>query len=646
MKKRVLTFLLALTILWSLLPTSIAAGIDSDFVIEGTVLMKYTGSGENVIIPDGVTAIGDGAFRGRTNVISITIPDGVTEIGDSAFSGCNNLTGITIPNSVTKIGVSAFKNCYKLAGITIPDNVTKINNNTFYNCIGLTSITIPDSVTEIGASAFYNCFKVVDITLPDSVTEISSYTFSNCVSLTSITIPDGVTEIGDFAFYKCTGLTAVKGCTNIVFIGDYAFFGCEKLKKFPYSFQLKEIGYCAFDSTSIGAPNRSVRQALYEYTRTKWINLGQAVTEKRQRSLLIRSYGEPIVTFLAWDKNDAEQSEKVVDLSNEITAGVETDYEKAKAVYTWMQENISYDYAYANGTKSTGALAPEDVIDSRLTICEGYSRLTQALLQAQGIPTLFVCGSGNSDGGWGSHAWNEAFIDGRWVIMDTTWSRGWTSNTSWVAQPKYFDMSIANFAEDHLVEGYPAATADDTPSDWARNEVWDAMVGGLIPNDLQSAYRNNITREEFCRLMVTLVEQESGQEISDYLNIQELSIDAPFTDTDSEAVLAAYALGIVNGVSEDTFNPDGSITRQEAAVMLSRTAKVLGLTAEEGETFADEATFASWAVEGISFVSGLTDSINGNKVMGGTGEGYFSPLASYSREQAYLTVLRLFRCSQ
>ena len=644
MKKLVLSFLLALTILWSLLPVSIAAGADSDFVIEGTMLMKYTGSGGNVVIPDGVTAIGDGAFRGRTNVINITIPDGVTEIGDSAFRGCVGLTDIIIPDSATKIGDYALWGCTSITDITIPQNVTVIGSYAFGRCTGLTSIMLPNSITEISHGAIMDCSGLLTITIPNGVTKIDDFAFDGCSSLASVTIPDGVTEIGGYAFSKCnltdimipdsvtkigsgafsncTGLTNVMGCKNVASIGYYAFSGCAKLISFPDFTQLKEIGEFAFPSNAIGKIlNRSQRQVLYEYTRTKWVNLG---------------------------KNIIGQSEKIVALSNEITIGAKTDYEKAKAVYNWMQKNISYDHSYVNGRKNTVTLAPEDVIDSRLTVCEGYSRLTRALLQAQGIPALLVSGlsDGDTDGNWVGHVWNEAFIDGRWVIMDTTWSRGWTSNTSWVAQPKYFDMSIANFAEDHLVEGYPAATADDTPSDWARNEVWDAMVGGLIPNDLQSAYRNNITREEFCRLMVTLVEQESGQEISDYLNIQELSIDAPFTDTDSEAVLAAYALGIVNGVSEDTFNPDGSITRQEAAVMLSRTAKVLGLTAEEGETFADEATFASWAVEGISFVSGLTDSINGNKVMGGTGEGYFSPLASYSREQAYLTVLRLFRCSQ
>ena len=70
---------------------------------------------------------------------------------------------------------------------------------------------------------------------------------------------------------------------------------------------------------------------------------------------------------------------------------------------------------------------------------------------------------------------------------------------------------------------------------------------------------------------------------------------------------------------------------------------VLGLTAGTGESFTDAGAIASWAVDGVAFTSGLTDS-TGARVMGGTGNGAFSPTAFYTREQAVLTALRLSRC--
>ena len=80
--------------------------------------------------------------------------------------------------------------------------------------------------------------------------------------------------------------------------------------------------------------------------------------------------------------------------------------------------------------------------------------------------------------------------------------------------------------------------------------------------------------------------------------------------------------------------------------MLSRTAQVLDMTTGKGQSFNDEAQIASWAKESVAFTSGLMDPITGTAVMGDTGNGNFSPLASYTREQAYITSLRLSHCGE
>ncbi|MBP3762213.1 MAG: leucine-rich repeat domain-containing protein [Ruminococcus sp.] len=94
-----------------------------------------------LIIPDGVTSIGDEAFSYCESLKSVTIPDSVTSIGDLAFLHCTNLTSVTIPDSVTSIGKCAFLECESLESVTIPDSVTNIIWEDFLYCSSLESIT-------------------------------------------------------------------------------------------------------------------------------------------------------------------------------------------------------------------------------------------------------------------------------------------------------------------------------------------------------------------------------------------------------------------------------------------------------------------------------------------------------------------------
>jgi hypothetical protein len=90
----------------------------------------------------------------------LVIPDDVTYIGDYAFRGCTNITSVTMGENVTKIGTSAFYGCKNCASITIGENVTSIGSWAFYGCSAMTSLkSLPRKVPSTTSNSFDSAIK-------------------------------------------------------------------------------------------------------------------------------------------------------------------------------------------------------------------------------------------------------------------------------------------------------------------------------------------------------------------------------------------------------------------------------------------------------------------------------------------------------
>ena len=189
-----------------------------------------------------------------------SVKEGTRIICDCAFSGCDSLSEIVIPSGVTSIGNYAFSGCSSLKYIYIPKSVIGLNGNPFVEWKGkleclspnfvyeddilfnkdksriisfrnqnIESYVIPSSVTSIGKGAFTGCYSLSEIVIPSSVTSIGDGAFSFCRSLSEIVIPSSVTSIGDWAFSNCDSLSEMVIPSSVTSIGDGAFSNC----KFP-----------------------------------------------------------------------------------------------------------------------------------------------------------------------------------------------------------------------------------------------------------------------------------------------------------------------------------------------------------------------------------------------------------------------------
>ena len=178
------------------------------------------------------------------------------------------------------------------------------------------------------------------------------------------------------------------------------------------------------------------------------------------------------------------------------------------------------------------------------------------------------------------------------------------------------------------------------PSAWAKGYVEKAQDVGLIPDGFDLIPKANITRAEFASLAVSLIKQYyTGSEYNALLNRNGIDYNTAreaFNDTYLLDVMQAYQMGIVAGKGEKTFDPNGSITRREAAVMLTNTAKIVGRTADGDPLDYEDAKDIAWAADFVDYVTraGIMGSTS-------TAKNTFSPLGYYTQEQALTTMCNL-----
>ncbi len=258
-----------------------------------------------VVLPEGITSIGNRAFAGCEGLSSIQIPSTVTSIGKSAFEGCDLLTVVSIPAGVREIGDSAFENCgglesiqveeenpyYKSIGdilytkdksvlikypakkkassytissevkqvagnafgdcanlreVVIPNNVVSLGERVFANCVSLNKVTVSNQIKELPERTFENGKSLLEVVLEEGTTKIGNYCFTGCSSLLQVELPKTVSEFGRGAFFGCTSLTCFEVPQKITVIPAECFFECESLNGIVLNDGIKEIGDSAF----------------------------------------------------------------------------------------------------------------------------------------------------------------------------------------------------------------------------------------------------------------------------------------------------------------------------------------------------------------------------------------------------------------
>ena len=219
-----------------------------------------------------VTSIRANAFEQCWKLTSLVIPEGVTEIGDFAFSGCEALKSVKFPNSLHKFGIKAFSGCDALLSINIPEGTEIISEQCFYGCSSLTSVRLSSTINSIERDAFASCSKLSSVNFPGGLVWIGESAFRGCTSLKDIILPSTLQNIDEKAFAS-TALTKVAMPAGVSKIHPDAFANCPGIEII-----LPDTGYVGTEGghewVDLGLPS-GLKWATYNVGATSAEQLGR-----------------------------------------------------------------------------------------------------------------------------------------------------------------------------------------------------------------------------------------------------------------------------------------------------------------------------------------------------------------------------------
>lgn len=216
-----------------------------DFRILKDILTGYEGPGGDVTVPEGVRAIGRGAFAGCDGLTGISLPETCREIQAHAFETCRELRRVLVPEGLLRIGSHAFWNCRRLERMDLPETLRSIGEEAFCGCAGLTHVFLPGGIRSIGTGAFGYCEGLTDLVLPEGITVIEPQTFQCCSRLEHVTFPRGLISIERQAFFD-SGIREAYLPDSVRWIEEGAFQLCGNLARVRLPEGIERIGYKVF----------------------------------------------------------------------------------------------------------------------------------------------------------------------------------------------------------------------------------------------------------------------------------------------------------------------------------------------------------------------------------------------------------------
>lgn len=432
---------------------------------------------DSVLIGANITKIGESAFENCT-ATKIMVKGSAT-LDKYAFISCKKLTDLELLGNV-KLEANVVAGCSKLKALTFQGDATIGSNGLHYaeatelnfmgkayltgesiiECDNLKRINFQGPATlkksaiedtrveeiiffgkaELGTEAISMCENLREITFRDEA--VLNNMALQCEGLENLSFQgkamikkEGIFGSGELKNITFGGNTTLmtkaisaSSADTIVFEGDAylskkAISGCGvEAVTFKGKSELEQYAFsnCAAIKDIICDESKTTLHGNPFYTSNEGVDFDL---------LIIKLAYRHNQTMWLYSENTKKAYARIVDCMSQFAAS-DSDVTKLRKVHDWIANNIEYDYT----------LTHHNIMDALLlgkSICGGYSRTLELVLELMGIPNAYII-SKSMD-----HAWNQVYLDGNWYNIDVTWD----DPTGWPIHYKYFLKSDAAISD-------------------------------------------------------------------------------------------------------------------------------------------------------------------------------------------------------
>ena len=491
-------------------------------------------------------------------------------------------THVEIPEKIDGIYVRRISDCAfaeqrDLISVTIPKYVRYIGVVAFGNCASLKTIALPEKMQAIDASAFHNCTALESITMPKVIARLGNAAFESCYALQSADLPDGLTEVPYRSFKYCRSLRRVTIPEGVVTVVGEAFAGCNQLSEAVLPESLEIFGVdafsgCAFETLVLPPKTRKL---------SDWTFAGCGLMKTLTIPASIESMG-----------------------------------------YCAFQDCKSLQEVYFLGD------APADLVGAFM-----------------GCPDVTIYYR-EGTAGWTTPEWNgyptyplHDFSVAQ-VVAPTCTEQGYTLQRCACGAEEKTDLlaplghNYQNGVCTRCGQSDPDAPApvafDDIPANaWYKDAVSYAVRAGLMNGVGAGRFdpEGSMTRA----MLVTVLWRNAGSPQEG----ENTFADVPDGTWYTAAVAWAAKNGVVNGVGNGKFDPDGAITREQMTAILLRFAAANGVdTSKRADlsSFPDADSVSTWAKDALAWTVA-------EGIIGGS-DGKLLPQGNATRAQVAAILMR------